>query len=560
MAKPSKPIPSKSEAVKPAKNGKAKPVPVSTRSEAIKRALPALAAGAGLDVPATAETRLPPLDVGLSVRALGRELGMLSRTTALFARGGVFVTVDAATGDTKLMTAERFCSWIETLVWPCKDGRNGPEKTRLGVDLARLILASDDFAAHVRVVREVRLVRLPVFRVDGDKHTPELLPPGYDEATGVFTVDGVPYDVNMDAGEAQTWLLESVLPGYPWADANDGANMARSRCVAAHFAGMLTPYCSLMLPEEANRPMFVYLANQKGAGKSALAKMMLAPVYGFPAATNADTQEQELEKQISAALVASKPYLFLDNMKNFRSGTLAMVLTSPRVALRIMGKPDMPELVNNTLFVLTGITVNIGDELERRSVIVDLFSARDATQRRFEGREITDAWFSDKGNRARMLSALWAFVKHWRDNGMKRYPEAWRATFEACASLVGSIVMSLGMANPFAKREQGMGGDEEGEALQDLIRFAADDVDDGDSEAWTPARLVTLAEDHGLLDMIVPFAKDQKKALGHRFKQWRGRILTDHNGREFQFGEKHRTRGSKGGLYNVRILTPKAAL
>ena len=140
MATPSKTIPTKSDPVKPAKNGKAKPVPVSTRSEAIKRALPALAAGAGVDVPATAETRLPPLDVGLSARALGRDLGMLSRTTALFARGGVFVTVDAATGDTKLMTVERFCSWIETIVWPCKDGRNGLEKTRLGVDLARVIL------------------------------------------------------------------------------------------------------------------------------------------------------------------------------------------------------------------------------------------------------------------------------------------------------------------------------------------------------------------------------------------------------------------------------------
>lgn len=547
----------KSDAAKRA-GDKVKHSPASPRSKAIKQALPALAAGAGLTLLESAETRLPPLDLGNSVRALGRDLGMLSRGTLLFARAGIFVTLDASTGESKLMTSERFCSWIETLVWPCKEGVHGTTKNRMGVDLARVILASDDFAAHVRPLHEVRLVRLPVMRSDGDKRIPELLPAGYDEPTGIFTVDGVPYDENMDAGEAQSWLLSEVLPGYPWGDSQDSGSMSRSRCVAGHFAAMLTPFCTLMLPEEANRPMFVYLANQKGAGKSALAKMMLAPVYGFPAATNADTQEQELEKQISASLVAGKPYLFLDNMKNFRSGTLAMVLTSPRVALRVMGGHEMPEIVNKTLFVLTGITVNIGDELERRSVIIDLFSARDATERRFT-REITDAWFSEPANRSRMLAALWSFVRHWRDHGMKRYPEAWRATFEACASLIGSIVMSLNMANPFAKREQGMGGDEEGEALQDLIRFSAADIEDGEHRDWTPSQLVSLAEEQGLIEVIVPFAKDQKKALGHRFKQWRGRILIDHKGREFQFGEKHRTRGNKGGIYTVRILTQKAA-
>lgn len=544
--------PSKRPGSKRAKagNGQAPALPSATRSEAIKKALPTLAAGVGIQLPADAETQLPHLDTGGTLRAMGRTLGMHSRTTNLFSRNGVYITVDAATGETKEMREARFCSWVESLVWPVKITANGAQRVRLGVDLARQILHSDEFATHVRPLREIRLVRLPVIRANGKL---ELLPPGYDEATGYFTVDGVPYDEDMDAGEAQEWLLHSVLAGYPWADAADGRKVATSRCVAAHVAGMLTPFCALMLPDAANRPMFVYLANQKGAGKSALAKMMLAPVFGFPAATNADTKEQELENQIASALLVSKPYLFLDNMKNFRSGTLAMVLTSPRVALRVLGKPDMPELENRTLFVLTGISVNIGDELLRRSVIIDLFCARDATARRFE-HEITDAWFEDRANRAKMLASLWAFVRHWSDAGMKRYPEAHRATFEACASLVGSIVLSLGLANPFARREADMGGDEEGDALIEVARLSADPIPDKGQREWKPGELVELAEDNGLLDLIVPYAKQQGKALGQRLRGLRGREYQDHKGRWFKFGDSHRTRGSGGAFYRVRIL------
>lgn len=534
------------------RDGSAPALPSPTRSKAIKQAISPLAAGLGIDLPKTAETRLPELDTSGTIRAMARELGMLSRSTNLFARNGVFLTVDAATGDTKLMTGERFCSWVETIVWPMKITGTGPQRTRLGLDLARQILACDEFAAHVRPLREVRTVRLPVFRADGK---PSLLPAGYDDTTGVFTVDSVPYDEHLDAGEAQQWMMQKLLPFYPWADVTNAESMACSRCVAAHLAGMLTPFCSLMLPDEANRPMFVYLANQKGAGKSALAKMLLAPVYGFPAATNADTKEQELENQIASALLAGKPYLFLDNMKNFRSGTLAMVLTSPRVALRVLGKPDMPELVNKTLFVLTGISVNIGDELLRRSVIVDLFSSRDATARRFDpDREITDAWFSNQANRSQLLACLWAFVRHWTEQGMKRYPEAHRATFEACAALVGSVVLSLGMANPFAPRAQDMGGDEEGESLVELAKLSAAPIADKGARDWKPGELVELAEEHGLLDLIVPYAKQQGKALGQRLRTIRGREYQDHKGRWFQFGDKHRTRDGHGAFYRVRIL------
>ena len=529
------------------KGAKKKATP-RTRSESIKAALPALAAGAGVEIPGDGASLLPELDVTQPVRVLARELGMLSRGTNLFARADGFVTVDEATGETRPMTAERMCSWVERVAWTYKPGREGKTFSRLGVELARLILAADDFRVHVRELRAVQLVRLPVWRGEGEGRTMELLPPGYDEAARIYTVASVPYDEDMDAGEAQAWLLNEVLAGYPWAEAEHG--LAKCRSVSAHFAGMLTPFCALLLPDESMRPMLVYLANQKGAGKSTLAKMTFAPVHGIPAATNADANDAELEKIIGTAILEQRPYLFLDDMGNFKSRALNMVLTSPRVAVRVMGKSSMPELPNKMLVAVTGNMVNIGDELARRALIVDLFAVREATERTFE-HPITDSWLALPDTRARLLAALWAFVRHWRDSGMPRPSEARRASYEAHASLVGSIVLALNMANPFAKREHGMGGDDEGEALKELLRTIADGIPDGESEDWTAGQIVEKAESLSLLDAIVPYAKDQKKALGHRLKHWRGRILQDTNGREFEIV---RRKGCKGAIYPFRIL------
>lgn len=529
------------------KNAKKKAAP-RTRSESIKDALPALAAGAGVELPAEAQAHLPQLDITQPVRVLARELGMLSRTTNLFARAEGFVTVDTTTGETRPMPAERLCSWVERIAWTFKPANHGDTFARVRVDLARLILAADDFRAHVRELRAVQLVRLPVWRGEGEARAMELLPPGYDEATGLFTVETVPFDEDMDAGEAQEWMLKEVFAGYPLSDAEHG--LAKCRSAAAHFVGMLTPFCDLLLPDGAMRPMLVYLANQKGAGKSTLAKMVFAPVHGIPAATNADANDTELEKIIGTAILEQRPYLFLDDMGNFKSRALNMVLTSPRVAVRVMGKSSMPELPNKMLVAVTGNMVNIGDELARRALIIDLFSAREATERTFD-HPITDTWLALPETRARFLAALWAFVRHWRDMGMPRRPEAWRASYEAHAGLVGSIVLSLGMANPFAKREHGMGGDDEGEGLSELLRHIADALPDGGSDEWTVGQIAEKAERLSLLDVIVPYAKDQKKALGHRLKHWRGRILTDNQGREFEFGKR---KGNKGAIYTVRMV------
>ena len=112
----------------------------------------------------------------------------------------------------------------------------------------------------------------------------------------------------------------------------------------------------------------------------------------------------------------------------------------------------------------------------------------------------------------------------------------------------------MDLANPFAPRAQDMGGDEEGESLVELAKLSAAPIADKGARDWKPGELVELAEEHGLLDLIVPYAKQQGKALGQRLRTIRGREYQDHKGRWFQFGDKHRTRDGHGAFYRVRIL------
>ena len=510
----------------------------------------------GLEVVEAEGRQLPQINLDWPFKQLGRELGQLARGTNFFRRGQDFVTVDPRDGELRGMTNERFCSYVEELCWPFKiKGREfAPSFTRFPRELAGQILASDDFRAHCRELHTVHEAALPAWRGTGESRTVDLSPTGYDSETKVFSVGSLDYERNLDPGEAQEWLLETC-GAFPWAEAVEHPkHVLQCRSFAAHVAGMLAPYCSHLLGDHARRPMFGYLANQAGSGKTRLAQMALAPVYGEPCATNADQRPDELEKIISTAALDQRPYLFLDDCGNFKSRALNMLLTSGRISTRIMGQSKMPDVPNRMQLFLTGNAVEIGHELLRRSLLVDLFWPGDVLQRTFP-KTITEEWLYSRETRSRFLAVLWAFVRHWRDHhNMKRFDEAKRPSFESFAEIVGSIVLGSDFGNPFGHREALLGGDEEGEALKGLLATIAGEVADPESSPeYRPKDIAEKAEALGLLDMIVPYAKDQHKALGHRLKLLRGRQIRDTQGRLFEFG---RRAGNKGAIYPLVFLKP----
>ncbi len=548
--------PAKDGAKKPRKRKEPAPETSAGTPETIKSNV--LPFAKGIDVVAE-EGRLPPLKLALPLRALGRELGMLSRGSNLFRRGEQFVTIDARNGDVRPMMADRLCSYVETLAWTFKvveNKRTGEYEnrfSRLGPALAGQILATDDFRENVRELAAVYEMTLPVWRGEGAARTIELLPKGYDKDTKVFTLGTLPFDPDLDPGEAQGWLLDT-LKDFAWAEAQESGCVTNSRSLAVHVAGMLAPFCTLLLGEHARRPMFPYLANQSGSGKSLLAKMDLAPVHGEPIAINADQSPEELTKVICSVMLEQRPYLFLDDCGSFKSRVLNMLLTSGRISTRILGKSEMPDLPNRMQIYVTGNGIDIGSELARRAVIADLRYPGEALERTFEN-VITEEWLYRLETRARFLAVLWAFVRHWRDSHkLKRFAEAQRPSFEDFAAIIGSVVLGAGFANPFGKRDDNLGGDEEGAALRLLLVTVASGADKDSPPEYRPAELLEKAEELGLADAIVGYAKQPAKSLGQKLRLYKGRQFRDSNGRLFEFGQRH---GRLGAIYPLRFIDPK---
>ena len=527
-------------------------LPPETGPDAIRANLRAFSIG--VEAPRPEGNQLSQLNLDWPLKRLGRELGQLARGGNLFRRGQQFITIDERTGEGRDMTTERFCSYAEEISWPFKfKGSREPMPvfTRLPKELAALILNSDDFREQAREVVAIYEPALPAWVGEGESRTIELQAKGYNPETKVYCANSLEYDRNLDPGEAQEWLLET-LGAFPWAEAEKPSQVLLSRSFAAHTAAMLAPYCTLLLGEHARRPMFPYLANQMGSGKTRLAQIALAPVFGEPCMVNADQRPEELDKIISTAALEQRPYLFLDDCGDFKSRALNMLLTSGRISTRIMGQSKMPDVPNRMQVFLTGNGIDIGQELLRRSVITDLFYPGELSERKFSN-SITEEWLFARETRSRFLAVLWSFVRNWRDqHGMKRFPEAKRASFETFAGVIGSITLAAGLTNPFGPRHNVLGGDDEAKALVRLLCIVAGEVTDTENPPeYRPRELAEKAEGLGLLDVIIPYAKDQNKALGHRLKLQRGRHYRDTEGRLFEFGRRE---VSAGAVYPIRFL------
>ena len=158
----------------------------------------------------------------------------------------------------------------------------------------------------------------------------------------------------------------------------------------------------------------------------------------------------------------------------------------------------------------------------------------------------TNEWIFSPDYRAKACAALWALLRSWSDTGMPLCADARKPSFEAYASIVGSVVVAAGLANPFASFDWPMGGDEAGRALQTAIcRLAGALPSSG--ELTTDEVLDRLREDK-THDVVLPFAKNadgERKSLGHKLTRLRGRVFTDTRGRRFEFGKRGASAGSR---------------
>ena len=298
-------------------------------------------------------------------------------------------------------------------------------------DTANAVMASSDFLDRFREIARVSEVRLPIIRSNG---VLELLPEGYDAEAKVYSFAGVSYAEDMTL-EAAHVVLDGLRSEFPWdVDSFGGPGLSRSRLLAAMMSAFVDQSFMGKL-----RPAFLFAANTEGAGKTLLAKLCLAPVFGeTSAATLPEGRGDEMSKLLGAKVLDGSPYLLLDNVKGkMNSSALESFLTATSFEGRILGQSKNFKLKKDCVVYITANVANPSADLLRRSVRIELFvkTADPAS------RTIKDILDEQKivARRSEILSALWALVREWDKSGQKTCSGI-LAGFEDWSRIVGGMV------------------------------------------------------------------------------------------------------------------------
>lgn len=489
----------------------------------------------------------PQLDTRTVVSGLARQCGQLLRRTPLFLRGNFLVTVDEETGRTDPMDATRFVSWAEGfLSFGQYEGSGDAQSFKpksISGELASKILAADPFRRELRPLRGVHDVALPTW-ANQENTAVRLLPAGYDDESGIFTAPAFEYAADMPPDEAWNFFLE-LYSQFPF---SEGKPLEKNRSFAVQMAAHFTAFGRLLLMDTL-RPGFVYLANQSGSGKTLLARLALAPVFGPVAVESFPRGEEERGKQLTTLVAEGRSFAFFDNVKgHLSSAELEGFLTTPQRTGRILGQSVTVTAPNLATVFISGNQLSLSADLKRRVLVCELFCAREATEREFSS-PITDTWPSRRETRARFLSALWSLMNHWQAQGCPRLTERLLPSFESFSAIVGGLVTTANFANPIEAPEMQM--DETEQAWRLLLQSLADPVATGSTHEYTVDGAMKVAEELGFLDLLTAGGRDERKTFGQRIRQWRGRRFLDNQGREFEFGKK---RNGNGALYPVTVF------
>jgi len=518
--------------------------------EAIRRGMRVVAEATGTAPPEAGS--LPSVDVRGTISQTASAVGMVLHGAPLFKFAGEMVTVDESTGNIEPMAPERFVSWVEDHLAFVKWSDAGARPESIGKDTAGKLLAADRLRAHVRELKAVNPVRLPVWHGKGEERAVVLAPPGHDSETGILTLDSVAYPEDMPFADAFLFLKEH-LKRFPFE--TEGIQLVEMRrSFTVLLAAMLGVYCRALFAEGTAKPMVVINGNQPGTGKSLLVRMILSPVHGdIPEAGKPDG-DTEFEKLLDSAAMSRKPFLVLDDVHSLKSQALNRFITSPTHECRRMYSQKLESVPKVTQVFATGNGLVVTEDLDRRALIVDLFDPGKSTARKFT-KEITNEWLVLPETRTRFLAAAWAFVRDWAEAGSPG-GKGRKPSFERWAEVVGGIYSHHfpKLAGPFAQRDVSIGGDESGRALERVFELIAGEMEPGDPPVKTD-EVLERAEDEGLLETIVGYGiKDAKKALGWRVKRLKGRHFIDTRKRKFEFGKRD---SMTGASYPVTFLDPE---
>jgi hypothetical protein len=492
---------------------------------------------------------LPALQLpgdGHLVGNFAAELGSLLRGHGIFARKGCAFILDSEGQKLEPASPTWLRTWVEKHVRPFKVRQSERGTFRLvrtmPDDTARAVLVSPQFLEQLPLVERFHPCPMPWLRDSGKI---ELLPVGLDAASRTYTADPGFQIKAMPLDEARA-VLDYVLEEFAWPE--DGG-----RSLAVQISAMLTVFASGIMPQGSTRPVFLFVANSEGSGKTLLAILCGTPYRETPVET-APREDAEWAKKLLSAVIAGRRLILLDNLKgHLNAPALEAYTTSPHFSGRILGVSKEFQGEAGATVLITGNGLTISPDLRRRSLFVELFLQElRAEDRKF--RRTLDPVAIQKA-RPDILSALWSLVTAWDAAGRPKSSRM-NSSFPRWTDTIAGVVEFAGYGCPTAPAEiEGMGDTDTANfsTLAGLMEPA---------RRYTFAELVAVAEGAGLFERLT--ADRDKDGLAKGAKSAFAKLLIRYDRRRVTAtamfrvaGKGHSRRYFKHGPHGPHGVSPQ---
>lgn len=537
-------------------------------------AVPDPPAAPGGEAPQGPSGDRPPIEIPRKNRQNSeffREVAEVCARNGVFRRNRAVVTVDKASGEAVPLDAPRFSSYIERICTPCRwirkeDEPDRIQKESIGETLAKLCLSSDDFLERTRTLATVHPTRAPILRGDGRI---ELLREGYDGESGVLTLKapGVEIDETMAIDAARTSYLD-YLDEFDFVDWDAGRKSGRSYAIMG--AQSLAIFAAGLFPAASKMMGFLHNAARHGSGKTLLAEFGLVPFYGKVAVASKLQDELHFTSVLDTAALSGAPYLFLDDLEGkLKSQALNRFMTGETWSGRLFHTQRQFNVGKKITVVMSGHSLTFSGDLARRFLVTKMHVPKfDQDDRRFR-RTLSANYLGKPEVRSQILSALWAFIRHWIAEGRPK-PSSTRAGFGDWCDIICGITECCGLGNALVRQDDEDSIDSEGSDMRRMVQLLAKDLVAAGTvrKVWTFKELVVLCANEDLFKDLLDGRLNEdavtEEVVSVELKRWSQHKLAHtwgekYGGQEFvvdgatiRFGARGAKRAR--GKYAVELL------
>jgi len=273
---------------------------------------------------------------------------------------------------------------------------------------------------------------------------------------GVLLVDsGVEFpriesNPSLEDAKAALKLFGPIFSGFPFSEKNEKEEPIPWNQTASYstvLAGVLTLCARSVLRKSV--PLFGVTAPTPGTGKTHLVASAVLAVLGYTPTLVTYLDEIEFGKALLPILQAQDRAVLIDNIAvPLRSSKMCAVLTDSKIKDRILGKSEMVNVDNRSVFFCTGNHLTITGDLTRRTLMCSLDCEMERPEvRRFEFDPEQRAKESHRELLAAALTVLRAYIVAGKPWSLKRGP---LGGYEKWDGLVTGALVWAGFPDPVA--------------------------------------------------------------------------------------------------------------